>query len=774
MTEKSPSPARRDFLRMSAATGFVSILGCGREAEPGSAPATGDATGTGSSASATPLPRAAVDPIEMTAAALGKNLERIFQFVQNEVHYEPYPGVLRAPVSALAGRAGNAADQAALLAALLAASGIPHRFAIGPLAASSVGALDAASAADLASVRDSSAKARQADAGFLRTYADATNAAQTKDPLADPERFAIAPSEIRETATRQFKSAIDSIQSALSKSKIAVSTKWSGIPKMERERHVWVQAQSGSEWIDLDPSFPGTPIGTVHAASQSTAEALPDDMRHRVEFIVSVETWSGGKLVIAPVLEFSAFADALASVPVSFTNVKADDLQALNVGGLTGGRGQMKYNAVLEVGTRLHIGQTAISFGGAPGGGGGDGGTLVDALGAGVESVGLPEGEAIAEWLEIRLTRPDGESHSAVRTIFDRISMPADGDAAQHVGNVPPVEIIELPEGSREYLPCRAMHSFSIAGGASSMLSLAVPPAKSAIGPLSWLAQAYHFARDAITAEIAPQQGTRVFLDSPCVASFTIELVAGATELQTIALFDLWHRGFGVLPLAGQEAAYPPQMVAGVLSHVAERCVSRDGYGPPAASAQLPASVGAVFEKAVAQGLGVRALRGDAPDSLPFAQEAQAHFLPYLRAGAVVVIPERYPDGQSRIGWWLVNPATGRTQDRMDDGRGATQVETVSITTKVISVASCITALVSLCAALYQAAAKHLGLLSEAEDEFLDRVGVVMEVLGFVTGAGCTLYKFVPRPRPPPRFRVPGPGQPGYDPAVWKLWVRSQ
>jgi hypothetical protein len=444
--------------------------------------------------------------------------------------------------------------------------------------------------------------------------------------------------------------------------------------------------------------------------------------------------------------------------------VKADDLQGLNLGGVMGGRAAMKYNAVLEVGTRLHVGETAMSFGGGGGGAGGDGGVFVDALGGGGESVALPEGEATAEWLEVRLTSPDGESHSAVRTIFDRVSMPAGGDAAQAAGAVPPVEIIELETGSREYLPCRTIHAFSITGGASGMLSLAQPPAESGLGSLSWLPQAYHFVRDTITAEIAPQHGARVFLDSPCVACFTIESVAGATELQTVTSFDLWHRRFGVLPVAEQKAAYPPQMIAGVLSHVAERCVSRDGYGQSAASADLPVSVGAIFDQARDQGLQVRALRGDLPATSPYSQEAQSHFVPYLQAGIAVIIPERYPGTHERIGWWLVNPANGRTLDQMDDGRGTDMVETASLTSKVIAVASCVLALISLVSTVYQFVGKQLKFLSAAEDEFLDKVGFVTEIMGFVTGAGCTLYKFVPKQLP-----KPFPRPVSYDPVLHKV-----
>jgi len=49
------------------------------------------------------------------------------------VKYDPYPGVLRGAQGTLWSKAGNAADQAVLLAALLAEALVPTRFVIGSL-----------------------------------------------------------------------------------------------------------------------------------------------------------------------------------------------------------------------------------------------------------------------------------------------------------------------------------------------------------------------------------------------------------------------------------------------------------------------------------------------------------------------------------------------------------------------------------------------------------------------------------------------------------------
>ena len=76
---------------------------------------------------------AATGPIDDLALALEFDMERIFRFVSEQIRYEPYAGVLRGAEGTLMARAGNSADQAVLLAALLRASGIGSRFAQGAI-----------------------------------------------------------------------------------------------------------------------------------------------------------------------------------------------------------------------------------------------------------------------------------------------------------------------------------------------------------------------------------------------------------------------------------------------------------------------------------------------------------------------------------------------------------------------------------------------------------------------------------------------------------------
>jgi transglutaminase-like putative cysteine protease len=81
--------------------------------------------------------RSAAPEGELTAAIRDRagTLEddpiRIYEWVRNEIRYEPYLGIRKGAAGTLFERSGNDADQAALLVALLRAAGVPARYVHG-------------------------------------------------------------------------------------------------------------------------------------------------------------------------------------------------------------------------------------------------------------------------------------------------------------------------------------------------------------------------------------------------------------------------------------------------------------------------------------------------------------------------------------------------------------------------------------------------------------------------------------------------------------------
>ncbi|KAF0218591.1 MAG: hypothetical protein FD174_2684 [Geobacteraceae bacterium] len=69
--------------------------------------------------------------IKALAEQLGYSPARIFEYVANEIRFEPYYGSLKGATGTLVAKGGNATDQASLLIALLRAANIPSRYVKG-------------------------------------------------------------------------------------------------------------------------------------------------------------------------------------------------------------------------------------------------------------------------------------------------------------------------------------------------------------------------------------------------------------------------------------------------------------------------------------------------------------------------------------------------------------------------------------------------------------------------------------------------------------------
>lgn len=71
------------------------------------------------------------DEIKALAQKLDYSPVKIYQYVSNEIQFEPYYGSMKGTMGTLYSKSGNATDQASLLIALLRASKIPARYVLG-------------------------------------------------------------------------------------------------------------------------------------------------------------------------------------------------------------------------------------------------------------------------------------------------------------------------------------------------------------------------------------------------------------------------------------------------------------------------------------------------------------------------------------------------------------------------------------------------------------------------------------------------------------------
>jgi hypothetical protein len=458
----TPAPARGDtivldrrrFIQLSAVTGLAivgtaagSTLVLAQEPSPGSG---------------------APDRLADLATALGHDPERIFRFVQDEIRYEPYAGILRGATGTLLAHAGNSVDQAILLASLLRQSGLPVRYLTGSLDSAAVEALMASTVTDVDTARTwlDQALVTDADVASGITWVTGagpvppvqTAALPTLTQLAEglaADRAAYAPA-----AASQLQQTLETITAALAANGITVPGQVTSLPALEQTGHTWVEWSDGTTWFDLDPSTMG---GTATVAATGPLDELPDELRHRIDFAVTAETYAGGALTQEPILEASAFADELVNTGVLFTHVPAKALGDIDlVGGIGAGT---PYNAVLVIGPNVNLGTTSITIGGS------DGGDLFGGALTGGDG-GIVDGEAAAEWLDVRLTSPGNEPVTARRAIFDRIGAVVRESGVVDPQAVSPAELGDLGGDAPDYAPCRTMRAFSVTSGPVNLKSL--------------------------------------------------------------------------------------------------------------------------------------------------------------------------------------------------------------------------------------------------------------------------------------------------------------
>ncbi|MBX3031512.1 MAG: hypothetical protein KF809_15300 [Chloroflexi bacterium] len=654
--------SRRTFLRAATGTA-VGVLGA-------------QAVGAASLVPAGPPPSVtldAVSPIEDLAWALDYDLERIFRFVSDEIAYEPYAGALRGARGTLETRAGNAVDKTTLLAALLDAAHVEYRFVEGTLADEAMDALRSSWLIDAATV----------DARTTAVLQGATDAEPLPAPNGSPLPVDALPADARAllaqavadedqvvtATTRMVDAGHRTILDALAARGIAVPGTPDDLPALEHERHVWLRARWGSGQLDLDPTLAGSEAGTMIATPVATdLAAIPDDLRHRVEIRVTVERIAADALEQEVILEHVAFADELAGQPMVLGHDQPEGLEGLGLGIGQMLSGATAYQPVLQVASTIIVGQVGISLGG--------GGGILDAFGE--DGSDGRDGEATAEWLQVVTTGPDGARSVADRVLFDRIGAEQRAAGPIDVTTIPRIELTPLaPDGPADFAPARAIHFLAVTTGSTSpRLAEGIDDDDGSVWPLHVVPYLYHLARDAASAAITAERGVRLFPDGPNVVRYSLEMTPGTTDGSYQAALDILARSVRTASVVGAPTETAPGVLAGVLGHALERVVMG---AADQASEDQDVSVGALFDAAAEQGIATIVLApGDDLAALPYGAQALATLQAALEEGLVAIGPA-YPvtiGGSERVGWWLLDPATGRVTDRMDDGRGASMVET--------------------------------------------------------------------------------------------------
>ena len=614
--------------------------------------------------------QAIVDPIADLAEALSYDVDTIFRFVSDKVRYEPYVGILRGPQGTLDARAGNSADQAQLLAALLDASLIPFRFAIGGIDQDAAGALSAAAIQDEATL---TAATFDGLAGRLPDVEPPAPPAVSPESQAIIDAATAAQEEILGWAVKEVDDTLATITSALDAAGKELPNGFTSIPEREVDEHIWVQALIGPEWVDLDASANGAEAGVAMASASDTPDVLPEELYHVVDLAVIVENASDVGVTRDLAMNLSMRADRLAGLPMTFVNASPSGIEQFGAA-VTPVAGTISYVPTLAIGDEA-FGGTPIRFG--------RGEDLGEGLLDGAEEIlggsGLGS-ETSAQWLELTVTSPERDPVVVTRTIFDRFSDEARAAGELDATLLEAAETIEIEGlGDVEVLPALATTWLTVNVGVPSPHAPVLTSEPGDTGEPAVFAHGQHVMREFSELALGLPTGTRSFVDAPNVVAYTVAPTADVSGQPLVELgLDIWHRSRGVVPVAGIDSSQPPAAVAGVLDHVAERLLSGAVPGLPGRTADptdVPtASVGSVFE--AAREAGVPFLAIETPDdvaSLDYPPAVAEMLRSSLASGWSAVAPQRpveLPSGD-RAGWWLIDPISGRVADQLDDGRGA-------------------------------------------------------------------------------------------------------
>lgn len=334
--------------------------------------------------------RHSVPEISALAARLG-TAETALAFVREHVRPQAYPGMMRGARGALLARGGNATDRALLLAALLEAQGVRHRFASAELTAAQAAPL-------LAAVLATRSAPPALEGPFGRAVAAR---AEADAALLNPAGLALVAAGFDASLARS---------EALS---------WLG-------RHVWVEMERDGAWVALDPAT-AAPGETLAAAEAHHAEP-PAEWAQRVAIRVVAEHLREGRLESREVLatEMPAAEASRSRLVLTFQDPQRDAMGGAALGRAMGLAQRVPILFVKDGGVRgeaFPLGAAGATAGGGLGG-------LMAALDAAPAAAPLT-----GVFLELHLTAPGAEPLTVRRVLFD--ALPAAQRLALEAGQAP-------------------------------------------------------------------------------------------------------------------------------------------------------------------------------------------------------------------------------------------------------------------------------------------------------------------------------------------------
>ncbi len=595
--------------------------------------------------------------IDARARVLGSGIEPAFLFVRDQIRFEAYPGVLRGASGTYTARAGNAFDRSLLLAEFLKRKDVPVRFALGRL------------------------PRPRAEQLFARIFepsrsAEPGGALVLGSPPPGAEEFI---ARLRARATRDYAAVRVALGATLPAQ--ASPTRDEVLPEIES--HVWIQAQVGAQWQDLDSAFADAVPGRAYATVEQTVDALPPEVHQRVTMRVVVEGLTGGALRTETPLEVTLAAEALHHRQVFLVHVPlTKDLAGAIAGAITSQEGGETWVPAFWIDGETRTGSPLVfndqqqkpsERGGPPSGG------LKGIFGPGGA---LASGRLfVAEWLEIEIAFPGGRRDMSRRALVDRA-----GAAWRASGKLDPAALRPLIRDQKGMTAPRAVHNIWFSAGRHNLADhadalrlladlasaprLSDPPKDVPVGQLLWPLAMQNLpllilSDHLIVPALNDGPGYRFYADAPRVFIVSVgpDPTAGPDGL--FILHDLRRDRLRGL---ARESTFGVRVIErkiwfGVLEGALEHEMAAQ-YA--AAAGDPPSSVTSTSALLTNEG-AVAILPGGSSSTgqMPANRETAAQIERALSGGRVVVVPKAVLRGGAS-GWWEIGRDGGDTRSVMD------------------------------------------------------------------------------------------------------------
>ncbi len=626
--------------------------------------------------------RASFD-VRAQAAALGADASAAFAFVRDQVATDIYPGALRAARGTLAARAGNAADKALLLGALLEAQGRVVRYAQCTLG-------------------ESRGRERLAALFMGRTVGGAALHEALREALVRhglPEGRA---GEVAET-WREIRAAMEATVTRTAEADLATvreALQAAGLrprPALDQETllqearaHYWVQVEEGGNWRDLDPNFPAAQPGQAFCTPERVGATFPEEGRQVVAIRIRNEYAVGGTLSQETVLEHRVAAADLHGVTIHFLNAP-EPSDALDRGDASSAN---RFISVLRIGERVVVGREfELVRRPAPSGAGG---LLGQSAGQTAGSGATPP-HLVAQWLDLEFVAP-GRSARASRPVIDTVPPPERAQGAVRTlpeptavalqlmqphaiavstGRLDPLQALE--EAYREAEPQALARLFGLdlsadlPDGAEADIASLVLPSLTARA----LALAHASDRALATASGGP---VRLFRDQPLVVivNRTLRRLPDRRTALVGVSTDIRHNPVRAAYQGAAEEAFWSVVRHGLVDGALERHLAayvwlRRAQHDPLGGETEAFSTSRLVQLAREAGISVRAVAEEA--AVAWLREAAPAGTGYRLAGEVgdrtaVVAPAQSIEvgGERRFGMWTVDLQSGQTVALLESG----------------------------------------------------------------------------------------------------------